>query len=207
MSKKKFLGLIVIFIIIALVAGAATAFFLTRNVLTEPTSFQECIKQRDVTINESFPRRCTTKSNKAFIENVNQTNMKDFDFTNVVKSTGATVTGDFKADDFKVIKTSQEWKNLIAKVDKNLESTNIDFDKELLVAVFMGKRSSGGFSIEITDMTEEDNNVQVNILEKIPAPQCFTSTVITSPYHIVKVRKTDKEFKFNVKEKEISCLG
>ncbi len=69
---------------------------------------------------------------------------------------------------------------------------DIDFTKELLVAVQLGQRSTGGFKALIRKIERtRPNEILVTYEERRAAPGGLATTVITSPYEIVRVeRKT-----------------
>jgi hypothetical protein len=66
---------------------------------------------------------------------------------------------------------------------------HIDFDRETVVAVFMGSRPTGGFSVAIVSATERDETLVVAYNETSPQPGAIAAQVLTSPYHIVAVPK------------------
>lgn len=105
-----------------------------------------------------------------------------------------------------VVKNSKEWNDLWIKkiVDKRMVPY-IDFDKDMIIAVFQGEKTTGGYSIEINRITEKENVIEVSILETSPGPGCMVTKMLTSPYHIVKLAKQTKEIKFNVTEMTNNC--
>jgi len=94
-----------------------------------------------------------------------------------------------------VIKNNFEWENLREKAGI-LVTPNINFDEKKVIAVSMGERRTGGYSIEITRITEKEDYIEVFIRERSPSPENFVTMVITHPYHIVKVERIDKEVRF-----------
>ena len=93
------------------------------------------------------------------------------------------------------IRNIYEWENLREKAGI-LVDPNINFDEKKVIAVFMGERSTGGYSINITRIIEKEDYIEVFIRETSPPPEAFVIMVITHPYHIVKVGRIDKEIKF-----------
>ena len=74
---------------------------------------------------------------------------------------------------------------------------NVDFSRDVVVAVFMGTRPTAGFSIEIVRVREEGPALVVTYKETRPAPDALTAQVLTSPFHIVAVPRgstTDVKF-------------
>lgn len=67
----------------------------------------------------------------------------------------------------------------------------IDFNKEEVLAVFDGTHASGGFSIDVDHITDQDGVRMVHVVRMIPGANCVLTDGITSPYQIVAVPKTD----------------
>lgn len=99
-----------------------------------------------------------------------------------------------------VIKEVSEWKNLWGMVHIGTTPKpvlpDINFDNEMIIAVFQGMHSTGGYSIEITQIIEKDKSLEIFIKETSPAPGSVTTQAVTQPYHIVKTKRTDKEIIF-----------
>lgn len=93
------------------------------------------------------------------------------------------------------ISDSNTWNELMTKmnsVNNNSEGfteTNIDFANFMVIAVFDKVYGNGGHSIDIIKITENENKVIVTIDNVLKGD---ATSVMTQPYHIVKIRKTDK---------------
>ena len=66
----------------------------------------------------------------------------------------------------------------------------VDFSKYEVIAVFDGTRSSGGYRVEVTDVTEEDGRRVVHILREEPGDDCAVTDAITSPFQVIRVEKS-----------------
>lgn len=66
----------------------------------------------------------------------------------------------------------------------------IDFSTNNVVALFMGQKRTGGYSISISKVTLSEELATVQIIET--APQDMATMVITEPYCIAKISKSDK---------------
>ena len=66
---------------------------------------------------------------------------------------------------------------------------NLDFDEYPAVIVFQGLKPTGGFGIEVREVSYEENKIflYVDIIE--PQPDQQTPDVLTSPYHLIMVRR------------------
>lgn len=81
----------------------------------------------------------------------------------------------------------------------------VDFTRYQLIAVFMGQKGSAGYSIQVTKVIEEQSVISVNVLQTSPASSCSTASVITNPYNIVMIPKSDKKVSFMVINQILTC--
>lgn len=99
-----------------------------------------------------------------------------------------------------VIKTTAEWNSFLTQVDANTNvsggftETNIDFNQFMVIAVVDQVRNNGGHSIDIMTAIENSQNITIDV-EKLLNGNA--ATVITQPYHIVKIQKSTKPVIFN----------
>ncbi len=107
------------------------------------------------------------------------------------------------------INTNDDYQKLMAEVYKNLDQMPripvVDFTKNTLIAVFIGTRNTGGYLVTIDSITESSKNMNVEVMETTPGKDCMTSDVLTAPYTIVKVPKTDKKAVFKYSQKVKDC--
>jgi hypothetical protein len=98
------------------------------------------------------------------------------------------------------IKTDSEWEAFKQKinrvnnvVDNYFSETEIDFNDYQVIAVFDEVKGSGGWSIDITGITEWQDKIVVSVtnLKKGDA-----SRAITQPFQIVKIPASEKEIEF-----------
>ena len=67
----------------------------------------------------------------------------------------------------------------------------VDFAKEMVIAVTMGKKNSGGYAIEITGVETMANHLNILVKRTSPAPGAITIAALTAPFHFVVVPKSD----------------
>jgi hypothetical protein len=82
---------------------------------------------------------------------------------------------------------------------------SIDFEKEWVIVVHLGTRSSGGYSVVITNVEHTDSQLMVHYSEIIPGPGCLVPAVITHPHHIIKVPRIEMGPSFLKTEQIIQC--
>lgn len=94
-----------------------------------------------------------------------------------------------------VITNSAQWTTLLNTLDANnnvsggFTETNINFNQYMVIAVFDQTYLNGGHSIDIVAVDETAANLEVNI-EKLL--QGNATSIVTQPYHIVKIPKIAK---------------
>lgn len=66
----------------------------------------------------------------------------------------------------------------------------VDFEKNNVVALFMGQKNSGGYSIGVKSITIENNVANIKVLET--SPSGMATMALTNPYCIALIPKTEK---------------
>jgi PrcB C-terminal len=94
-------------------------------------------------------------------------------------------------------RTADEWAKLWMQHAGGRTRPSVDFNKEVVAAVFLGSRSTAGYAVEITRVRQEGVALVVSYKETRPPPDSVAAQVLTSPFHIVAVPKgstTDVKF-------------
>jgi len=92
-----------------------------------------------------------------------------------------------------IIQTQQDWDDLWQKTyGASLEAADINFSSNIVIAVYMGARATGGYRIEITNIGENEEHRRVYIRETSPSPFDMVTMLVTQPYHIVKLNRNHK---------------
>lgn len=81
----------------------------------------------------------------------------------------------------------------------SLEVPKINFDKETVIALFLGEKNSGGYSISVRQIKNENNKVVVEYEIQSPNKGDMVTSVMTQPYCVIKTQKTLKTIVFNKK--------
>ena len=96
-----------------------------------------------------------------------------------------------------VIRNETEWRALWQKhVSIQADPPplpTIDFTKDIVAAVFLGEKPTGGYAIEIVGAERNDGTLTVSFNEKRPQPGGMTIQSFTQPFHIVRVAATATE--------------
>ena len=77
-----------------------------------------------------------------------------------------------------------------------LKTPIINFEQEMVIALFLGEKNSGGYSIAVEQIMNVDD--KVNVVYRITSPKAgeMVTSVMTQPYCIIKIPKTSKEIVF-----------
>lgn len=98
-----------------------------------------------------------------------------------------------------IIENTTAWDNLINKmntvntVSENFNETEIDFSQYMVIAVFDEIYNNGGHSIDIIKIMENEVEIIVTVDKLLNGD---VSTVITQPYHIIKIPLSKKSIIF-----------
>jgi len=91
--------------------------------------------------------------------------------------------------------TQAEWDDLWAQHKANVtpppQQPAVDFSRQMVIAVFDREQTSGGYSIEITQIKKRLERLAVFATRSEPGDNCATTTALTSPFHIVSVEPSD----------------
>jgi hypothetical protein len=97
-----------------------------------------------------------------------------------------------------VVGAEADWQKIWAKANGNISPMpklpQVDFKKEMVLAVFMGQKPSGGFAVTITKVVPTDKGLNVHVRET--APDGIATAVITSPWHLAVVPRTEGKVTF-----------
>lgn len=81
----------------------------------------------------------------------------------------------------------------------------VNFSESIIVAVFMGTRVTGGFEIEVKSVQPSDNLLVVKVESTRPGLHCIVVFVLTQPYHIIKLDRTDRQIFFDTTQTIRDC--
>lgn len=112
-------------------------------------------------------------------------------FQTVAKGVRSGIRGSYQT----VARSQSEWEDLWRKHVSN--QTNppplpaIDFAKDIVAAVFLGERPTGGYQIDIVSSEQSDGVLTVSFDEKGPRPGGIQTQAFTQPFHIVRIANKD----------------
>lgn len=72
----------------------------------------------------------------------------------------------------------------------------VDFSKEMVIAAFMGEQATGGYSLNIESVTEEQQRLRIKVGKVAPQPDQMVIQMLTAPAHLVAVPRRDLPIDF-----------
>jgi hypothetical protein len=83
------------------------------------------------------------------------------------------------------------WKRHSVTNPNPAPAPNVDFDREMVVGIFLGEKSTGGYEVEIVRAERRDSSLYFYYREKSPPPGAMVTQALTQPFHLVRVAKYD----------------
>jgi hypothetical protein len=95
-----------------------------------------------------------------------------------------------------VARTAAEWQAIWKAHDPGSALPAVDFTQSMVVGVFMGSRPTAGYAVDIAAVTQEGGRVVVEYRERRPSPDVFVAQILTFPFHLVRVMRSDAPVEF-----------
>jgi protease stability complex PrcB-like protein len=67
------------------------------------------------------------------------------------------------------------------------EQPEVDFTRDLVIAVASGQHRTGGFSIAVEQVTQQGGELTIRVVETTPGPDCVTTSELTQPVEAVAI--------------------
>jgi hypothetical protein len=99
-----------------------------------------------------------------------------------------------------VVTNKTQWAELWAKHTANKlpkpEPPDIDFNKKSVVFVSAGRKTTGGYTVEITEVRRSNEKTEIVVTAKGPKEGALTIQALTAPFHVVEVARIEGRFTF-----------
>jgi len=154
---------------------------------TAVTTFEQCSEKVGAVVNETSPRECILYGKK-YLESAESVPPE---ILQIKKGTNDLDLG-FERGNY-IINSQVEWDALFSEYDIE---PNIDFTEKTVIAVVMGQKPSGGYSVGLKQIEVGGEYIQFMVNEVIPGEDCIVTEALTNPYQIIAIEKTDKEISF-----------
>src|SRR5215470_9736911 len=94
-----------------------------------------------------------------------------------------------------VVRTQDDWAGLWSRHMRTQIAPPppppVDFSRDMVVALFMGERPTGGYAIEVTRIERTDSGLSVHYRTTRPDPAAMHAQALTQPFHLVSLPRTD----------------
>jgi PrcB C-terminal len=108
--------------------------------------------------------------------------------------------GGYTDSKFMVIEDNKSLTEVFNLLNKSrlpeLEIPAINFKEELVIALFLGEKNSGGYAITVEQVLDKNNKVYIVYNVESPKTGDMVASVMTQPFSIIKIPKTAKEIVF-----------
>ena len=93
------------------------------------------------------------------------------------------------------VRTQDQWNNLWKK-HASIQSPpspppGVNFTTEMVVALFAGEKTTGGYEVEITRAELKDSTLYIYYVEKNPTSGGMAIQAITQPFHLARLPRHD----------------
>lgn len=99
-----------------------------------------------------------------------------------------------------IIETEVQWEEVWDKIHRfrlpRPELPKIDFETEMVIAVFMGVQKSGSYDIRIVEILQAEKEIRVMVRQREPSPDTVQTMALTQPYHVVVIEKSPLPIRF-----------
>ena len=96
-----------------------------------------------------------------------------------------------------VVRTPEAWAELWAEHGANTlpppPAPEVDFERQMVVAVFLGVRPCGGYGVEIAECAPREDRIVVRARETRPGPDELVTMALTAPYAMRAVPRAEGE--------------
>lgn len=99
-----------------------------------------------------------------------------------------------------IIKDASSWAKFWAEHQSNMGTPApapvVNFNKHMVIGIFVGDRGSSGFSVEITNIKEIGKETVVSYRETQPSSGRMQLSIMTQPYHLRAIPRTNYPIRF-----------
>jgi PrcB C-terminal len=89
-----------------------------------------------------------------------------------------------------VIQDANAWAQFWSQLGMG-ERPEVDFTRELVIAVASGQQPTGGFSIAVEQASQKQGELTIRVVETSPGRNCVTTSELTQPVEVVAVPQAE----------------
>ncbi len=107
---------------------------------------------------------------------------------------GVGIYSTYKDQGALVIRDATTWTQVLPNLDLRTGpngapggAPDIDFSKEMAIVVALGQRSSGGYTVQISQVLDSGSEITAKAAEDAPGPNCLVTLAFTAPVVVVAI--------------------
>lgn len=106
-----------------------------------------------------------------------------------------------------VVRDAPEWTRYRERLggDPAASLPAVDFSREMVIVVAMGRRPTGGFGIEVDSVVARDGSMVVAVTQTAPGSTCMTTQAFTAPAAAVRVPRFEGPVRFAETSRTREC--
>jgi len=85
------------------------------------------------------------------------------------------------------------------------EQPQVDFSTNMVIAMFLGDKPTGGYGLEVVGVVEEMDRWVVQLRADSAGSGCGVTTAQTQPYRILSVPRSGKNVSFDIADTVTDC--
>ncbi len=98
------------------------------------------------------------------------------------------------------------WKRTHAHITPFPNIIQVDFTKNIVVAVVIGAKPTKGYAVKMSEASDYGDRVIVRIRHGLPPKNCVMPPSPISPYHIIKFAKVNKPIEFETVDESVGSV-
>jgi hypothetical protein len=95
-----------------------------------------------------------------------------------------------------IARTAAEFDAFWKQHSPSRQQPRVNFDREMVVGVFVGSRNTAGYSVELVGAEERQGALVVRYREVAPPKAAIVAQIITSPYFLTALPKYAGDVRF-----------
>jgi hypothetical protein len=84
-----------------------------------------------------------------------------------------------------VVRSSTEFQNLWREMGRRDMPPEVDFNRQMVIAYYLGGRSRSGYRLTVDLVTVRGGTMRLQVRESTPGRSCFTGPVATAPSIVI----------------------
>jgi hypothetical protein len=106
-----------------------------------------------------------------------------------------------------LVRGAERWGEVWRRLEPTRTRPRVNFSRDMVLVVLQGAKTSAGHAIKVTGIDDAGGRLEVAADEVSPGRGCFTAQVVTSPYHVVRLRRLDRTLRVRRHARTRHCGG